>query len=131
MDRKELLDGGYIWNVTFDDYSLVARAGGAPLIAVSRDAVARGAASAQRVATAASPVVHRVLVAAFSTLTSTGMFELSLEGVVTRAISVDASADNMQNVSFCARAGRRGVQGMLVLFFHGATNLAGGENSTS
>lgn len=84
--------------MTFDEYSLVARAGGAPLLAVSRDGVSRGAASVERIANAASPVVHRVLVAAFSTLSSTGMFELSLEGVVTRAISVDAPAETMQNV---------------------------------
>lgn len=106
LDHKELLDGGRIWSVKFDDYSLVAGAGGAPLLVVSRDAVTRGGASVKRIANAASPAVHRVLVAAFSTLASTGMFELSLEGVVTRAISVDASAETLQNVSFyCVREG--------------------------
>lgn len=111
--------------MTFDDYSLVARAGGAPLLAVSRDAVTRGAASVERISGAASPVVHRVLVAAFSTLASTGMFELSLEGVVTRAISVDASAETMQNVSFCRATGGGGsVQVTL------RTNTTYSENTT-
>lgn len=104
MDHKLLLDGGSVWSVTFDDHPLIARAGGAPLLAVSRDATTRGSVSVERVADAASPSVHRVLVAAFSTLDSTGMFELSLEGVTTRAISVDASAEDMQDVSiFCAK----------------------------
>lgn len=102
MDHKPLLDGGSVWSVTFDDYPLVARAGGAPLLAVSRDATNRGAVSVERVADAASPAVHRVLVAALSTLDSAGMFELSLEGVTTRAISVDASVQDMQEVSLPA-----------------------------
>lgn len=99
VEHTALLDGGSIWSVTFTEYSLVARAGGAPLLTVSSDATTRGAVSIERVAVAASPVVHRVLVAGDSTLEPTGMFELSLEGVATRAISVDASADDMQNVS--------------------------------
>ncbi len=98
MTRKTLLDGGNIWSVTFNDYSLVAGAGGAPLLAVSHDDTTIGVVSIARVTGAASPTVHRVLVAALSTLEPTGMFKLSLEGVVTRAILVDASADDMQNV---------------------------------
>lgn len=85
--------------MTFDDYSLVASAGGAPLLSVSRDATTHGAVSVERVADATSPVVHRVLVAAASTLESTGSFALSLEGVVTRSIFIDASAYHLQNVS--------------------------------
>lgn len=99
VDHKRLLDGGSIWSLTFDDYSLVAGAGGAPLVAVSHDEITRGVVSVERIANAASPAVHRVLVAALSTLESTGMFALSLEGVVTRAISVDVSADDLQDVS--------------------------------
>lgn len=99
VDHRQLLDGGTIWSLTFDDYSLVARAGGAPLIAVAHDEITRGVVSVERIADAASPAVHRVLVAALSKLESTGMFALSLEGVVTRAISVDASADDLQDVS--------------------------------
>lgn len=87
----------------FSDHSHVARAGGAPLLTVSRDATTLGAVSIDRVAVAASPAVHRVLVAGASTLEFTGMFELTLEGVATRAISVDASANDMQNVSFGPR----------------------------
>lgn len=101
VSHKTLLDGGNIWSVTFNEYSLVAGAGGAPLLAVSRDDTTIGTVTIARVAGAASPTVHRVLVAALSTLEPTGMFKLSLEGVVTRAISVDASADDMQNVRYC------------------------------
>lgn len=100
VDSKALLDGGSLWSVTFTEHSLAARAGGAPLLAVSRNATTLGAVSIDLVAVAASPAVHRVLVGGFSTLEPTGMFELSLEGVATRAISVDASADDVQNVSF-------------------------------
>lgn len=78
---------------------MVARVGGAPLIEVSRDATTNGAVSIDRVAEAASPVVHRILLTAESTLDSTGSFELSLEGVVTRSISVGVSAYQLQNVS--------------------------------
>lgn len=98
VERKALLDGGSVWSVTFTEHSLVARAGGAPLLAISRDATTLGAVSVERVAAAASPAVHRVLVVGGSTLEAAGMFGLSLEGVATRAISVDASAEDMQNV---------------------------------
>lgn len=104
MEHKALLDGGNLWSVTFTDYSLVARAGGAPLLAISGDATTRGAATTERVAVAAAPAVHRVLVAGASTLEPTGSFELSLEGVATRAIGIDASAEDMQNVSFAPRS---------------------------
>lgn len=104
VNHQTLLDGGNIWSVTFNDYSLVAGSGGAPLLAVSRDGTTLGAVSTARVTGASSPTVHRVLVAALSTLEPTGAFELSLEGVVTRAISVDASADEMQNVSVTSLA---------------------------
>ena len=99
VDHKELLDGGSLWSVIFEDYSVVARAGGAPLLEVSRDATTNGAVSINRVTEAASPVVHRILITAASTLDPTGMFELSLEGVVTRPISVGVSAYHLQNVS--------------------------------
>lgn len=99
VDHKELLDGGSLWSVLFDDYSMVARAGGAPLIEVSRDAATNGVVSIHRVTEAASPVVHRILITAASALDSTGSFEMSLEGVVTRPISVGVSAYHLQNVS--------------------------------
>lgn len=102
VEHKALLDGGSLWSVTFAEHSLVARASGAPPLAVSDDTTTQGVVSIERVTVAASPAVHRVLVAGFSTLEPTGMFELSLEGLATRAISVDASADDMQNVSFGA-----------------------------
>lgn len=98
VGHRGLLDGGSLWIVTFDDYFLVARAGGAPLLEISHHATSNVVISAERVADAASPVVHRVLVAASSELEPTGSFELSLEGVVTRTISVDASAYYLQNV---------------------------------
>lgn len=99
VDHKELVGGGSLWSVLFDDYSVVARAGGAPLLEVSRDATTNGAVSINRVTEAASPVVHRILITAASTLDSTGSFELSLEGVVTRPISVGVSAYHLQDVS--------------------------------
>lgn len=104
VDHRELLDGGSLWRVTFDDYSLVARAGGTPPFNASRGSITNGAVSVERVFNAASPVVHRVLVAALSTLDSTSSFELSLENVVTRRITVDESAYYLQNVSLVAAA---------------------------
>lgn len=104
VEHKALLDGGHLWSVTFTEYSLVAPAGGAPLLAISGDATTRGVVTIERVAVAASPAVHRVLVAGASTLEPMGSFELSLEGVASRAISVDASAEDMQNVSFAPRS---------------------------
>lgn len=98
VDHQDLLDGGSLWTLVFNDYSVVAQAGGAPVLNVSRDATTSGVVSIERVAEAASPVVHRILIAAASTLDSTGFFELSLEGVVTRPVSVDTSAYNLQNV---------------------------------
>lgn len=99
VDKKLLLDAGCLWSVTFDDYVRVARAGGAPLINVSSEAISQGVVTVERVVDAVSPVVHRVLVAASSTLDSTGSFGLSLAGVITRPISVDVSASSLQHVS--------------------------------
>lgn len=99
VDHQSLLDGGSLWTLNFNDYSVVAQAGGAPIINASRDATTNGRVSVERVVEAASPVVHRVLIAAASTLDSTGSFELTLEGIVTRPISVDTSAYHLQNVS--------------------------------
>lgn len=96
--HEGLLDAGSIWSVTFDEYLRVAPAGGAPLFNISQDRTINGVATAERVAQAASPAVHRVIVAALSTLASTGSFELSLQGVVTRPISVGTTAPSLQTV---------------------------------
>ena len=49
VDHKELLDGGSLWSVLFEDYSVAARAVGAPLLGVSRDATTDGAVTTNRV----------------------------------------------------------------------------------
>lgn len=99
MAHQELLDGGSLWRITFNDHSRVARADGAPLLSVYRDGVANGTVSVKRVTEAASPVVHRVLLTAESTLDPGGAFEMSLAGTTTRSVSVEASADLLQHVS--------------------------------
>lgn len=99
VDQEDLLDGGSTWRMTFEDYSRTARAGGAPLLNISRDATNKGTVSVKRLTKAASPVVHRVLVETPSTLETTSSFELSLAGIISRPISVDVSASFLQNVS--------------------------------
>lgn len=98
VDQEDLLDGGSIWRVTFEDYSRTARAGGAPLLNIFHDATNKGTVSVKRLTEAASPVVHRVLVETPSTFEPTSSFELSLAGIVSSPISVDVSASFLQNV---------------------------------
>lgn len=85
--------------MTFNDYSTTAGKGGAPLLNVSWNGITNGSTTIERVSEAASPVVHRVLLTAASAIDSSGSFEMSVAGVVTRPVSVDASADAVQNVS--------------------------------
>lgn len=103
VDYKRLLDGAYLWLVTFNDYTSVARGGGAPLLDVSSDGITNGRVSVTRLLEATSPVVHRILLTAISELDSGGLFEISVAGVVTRSVPVDVSAGMLQNVSasFC------------------------------
>lgn len=65
---------------------------------ISRDNLTNGTATVARISAAASPVVHRVLLSSISTLDASGVFEMSVAGVVTRPVSVDASAVVLQNV---------------------------------
>lgn len=101
VDYKGLLDRSTVWEVTFDDFN-IARRGGAPLLNISDDHVTNGTVSVERVAAAASPAVHRVIVRAESMLDVGGYFELSLAGVKTRPVSIEASADTLQHVSVSA-----------------------------
>lgn len=98
VDQEDLLDGGSIWRVTFEDYIRPARAGGAPLLNISYDATNKGTVSVKRLTKAASPMVHRVLVETPSTLETASSFKLSLAGIISNPISVDVSASFLQNV---------------------------------
>lgn len=98
VDYRGLLDGGSIWTVTFNDYAITAGKGGVPLLNVSWDGITNGLTTIERVSEAASPVVHRALLTAASAIDSSGSFEMSVAGVVTRPVSVDASANTVQNV---------------------------------
>lgn len=99
MDQEQLLDGGIVWQVTFNGYDTVVRRGGAPLFAISERSIANGTVTVERLFRAATHPVHRVLVRAESTLDSWGFFVMSLAGVSTRPVSIEASADTVQNVS--------------------------------
>lgn len=99
MDQEQLLDGGIVWQVTFNDYDTVIRQGGAPLFAISERSITNGTVTVERLSRAAMNPIHRVLVRAESTLDSGGFFAMSLAGVSTRPVSVGASADTVQNVS--------------------------------
>lgn len=99
MDHTAYLDSSHAWDITFEDYAGIARRGGAPLFNISSPNITNGVASVERIAAPASPAVHRVLVKGESTLDPRGYWRLSFAGLVTRAISIEVTAQTLQHVS--------------------------------
>lgn len=97
--HANLLDGGALWRITFEESLHFAIAGDVPVFDAGNGRIRNGDVKVTRVSEAAVPTTHRLLLTAFSTLDPSGTFTVSLAGVSSRRVRVDTSADLLQSVS--------------------------------